>query len=264
MSQKLINFIHANGFPVKTYQTLFNYFPDNYKVIALDKYGHDQHYPVENNWHKLVEELINFAEKSQQKKGKMICVGHSFGGVLSFMAACQRPDLFTGVIMIDPPVFVGPSALAVRLIKKTRFIDKLSPAGKSKTRRTHWPLGSDIKKQFSRRELFKNFDKRCLSDYVEHGIVEKNNQFELAFSADIETEIFRTLPCNLTSFKNKLTIPGALVYGEQTDVCPKHFFKNFAKLNKKITLQSVPGGHMFPLERPEETAKLITEIIKRF
>jgi hypothetical protein len=34
MSKILVNFVHANGFPAGSYQTLFNYLPVEYKVIA--------------------------------------------------------------------------------------------------------------------------------------------------------------------------------------------------------------------------------------
>lgn len=267
MSSHIINFIHANGFPAGSYQKLFSYLPTTVKVIALDKYGHDTNYPIKKNWQGMVQQLIDFVEKEQARlatQEPVYNVGHSFGGVLAFIASCQRPDLFKGVIMIDPPVITGSTALAMRLIKKTRLIDKFSPAGKAKKRRTQWPLGSDIAQLFSTRQLFSQFDPQCLADYVKHGIVQKEGQLELAFSAEVEADIFRNLPANLASYKEKLIIPGKLIYAEQTDVCPKYFFPKFARLNKNLTLESVPGGHMFPLERPEETAKLINDTINHF
>lgn len=264
MTKTTLNFVHANGFPAGSYQALFDSFPDNINVIALDKYGHDPDYPIKNNWQPLVEQLIHFVEQKHNFAEPVVAVGHSFGGVLSFIAACQRPDLFKGLIMIDPPVFTGSVAMIARLIKKTPLIDKFSPAGRAKKRRSHWPIGSNVAELFSRRTLFKNFDPRCLNDYVKHGIVKRNDQLELAFSAKVEANIFRDLPTNLTSYKNKLTIPAKLIYAEQTDVCPIHYFKKFAKLNKNMHLSSVPGGHMFPLERPEETAQLIMDTIKEF
>jgi len=194
----------------------------------------------------------------------VICLGHSFGGVISFIACCQHPSLFKGLIMLDPPVVTGITALVAKLIKKTRFIDKFSPAGKAKIRRTHWPLGTDVGKSFSQRKLFKNFDKRCLDDYIQHGIVENNERLELMFDAQVEANVFRNLPSNLASYKNKLSIPAVLVYGKSTDVVPHHFFKDFVRLNKNITLRTVPGSHMFPLEHPESTAHLIANIIKGF
>jgi pimeloyl-ACP methyl ester carboxylesterase len=264
MSKTLINFVHANGFPAGSYQTLFNYLPKQYHVISHEKYGHDEKYPVENNWQPLVDELIHFVKQQLEihQQEQVINVGHSFGGVISFIAACQQPKLFKGLIMLDPPVITGGTALAVKVIKKTRLVDKFSPAGKAKARRTHWPLGTDIAKLFARRKLFKSFDKRCLDDYVSHGVVERNGQLELVFSSQVEADIFRNLASNLSSYKNQLQVPTTLVYAEQTEVCPHSYFKKFIKLNKSIQLTTTSGGHMFPLEQPEKTANLITSLIE--
>lgn len=266
MSTTLINFVHANGFPAGSYQTLFNYFPEKYQIVAHEKYGHDKRYPVENNWQPLVDELICFVKQQLEinQQEQVISVGHSFGGVLSFIAACQQPHLFKGLVMLDPPVITGKTALAMRFIKKTRLIDKFSPSGKALVRRTSWPLGTDVAKLFSKRSLFKNFDKRCLADYVKHGIIEQNDQLELVFSSQVEADIFRNLAENLSSYKNKLQIPATLVYADQTDVCPHSFFKKFTQLNNKIQLKTTPGGHMFPLEQPEKTANLIVSLIDSF
>lgn len=264
MSKHTINFVHANGFPSGSYQTLFNYLPKDINIIALDKYGHDDKRPVNHNWQAQVEELISYVEAQQPSGNKVIAVGHSFGGVISFVACCQRPDLFSGLIMLDPPVLSGTSALVVGLLKKTKWIDKFSPAGKAKKRRTHWPLGSDIHQLFSRRALFIPFDKRCLADYIDHGIEEKDGQLSLRFDAQVEADIFRNLPSNLSRYKNKLTVPATLIYGDKTDVFPHKIFHKFVKLNKQIEIRKVEGGHMFPMESPEAVAKIITETIKSF
>jgi pimeloyl-ACP methyl ester carboxylesterase len=264
MSKNVINFAHANGFPTGSYQTLFNYLPDKIQVISLDKYGHDPKKPINHNWQAQVEELITYVEGQQVAGNKVICLGHSFGGVISFIACCQRPDLFKGLIMLDPPVLSGAGALAARLLKKTKWIDKFSPAGRAKNRRSQWPLGTDIGSSFAKRKLFKGFDSRCLGDYITYGVCERNNQLELVFDAQVEANIFRNIPSNLSSYKNKLTVPATLVYGTETDVFPHHIFRHFVKLNKQIKLQTTPGGHMFPLESPERTAKLIADIIESF
>lgn len=264
MPKTLINFVHANGFPAGSYKTLFNYLPKNYQVVAHEMYGHDKNYPVENNWQPLVDELIHFVKQQLaiHKKEQVVSVGHSFGSVVAFIAACQQPQLFKGLIMLDPPVVTGSTAMVIKLVKKTRFIDKWSPAGKAKTRRTHWPLGTDMVAMFSSRNLFKNFDKRCLDDYIASGIIERNNQLELVFNAEVEADIFRHLATNLSSYKNKLQVPTHLIYADKTEVCPHVFFKKFVKLNKNIQLSTTPGGHMFPFEQPESTAKLLSKTIK--
>ena len=262
MSNYTISFAHANGFPAGSYNTLFSYFPDNMKVIALEKYGHSKIKPVNNNWQAQVEELIEHVEKNRISSQQSICLGHSFGGVISFLACCQRPDLFDALIMLDPPVLSGAQAFAARLLKKTPLIDKYSPAGKAKNRQKKWPLHTDIHATFAKRTLFKNFDTRCLDDYIKHGIITRNKQLELAFDAGIEASIFRSIPTNLSNYKNKLKIPGMLVYGNQTTVFPHYTFQNFVKLNSSINIQTTEGGHMFPLESPKQTATLIIKLIE--
>ena len=110
--------------------------------------------------------------------------------------------------------------------------------------------------------LFRNFDHRCLKDYSQYAIINHKNELKLDFDANVETAIFRHLPTNLSSFKNTLTIPAALVYGTQSDLYPHYFFKRFARQNKNIALYTTAGGHMFPLEHPEKVAHLIKGIIK--
>ncbi len=254
----IINFVHANGFPAGSYQTFFDYFTDDFTIVAHEKYGHNPQFPIHKSWKYLVDELITYVEQQPQP---VIGVGHSFGGVLSFLAACQRPDLFKGLIMLDPPAMTGIMSSFLKLVKGTSYIDRVTPANKSKIRRTQWPIDTDLQKVFGHRQLFKNFDPRCLDDYINNGIVKQNNKLVLSFDKDAETEIFRHVPTHLSSLKNKLSIPSALIYGKESELYPHYFFKRFVKQNAKITLYKTSGGHMFPLENPMETAKLIKQVI---
>ena len=260
----IINFCHANGFPAGSYQTFFQYFTNNgaqnrhYRVIAKDQYGHDLNFPIYHNWQHLVDELITFVKQQDEP---VVAIGHSFGGVLSFIAACKQPELFKGLIMLDPPVFTGIESWAIRVLKKTSYIDKISPAGKSKKRRQSWPANTDLAKQFSRSKLFQNFDPRCLQDYVTSGVKLHKDQLELVFDRQVETDIFRNMPTNLSKFKDQLKIPAALITANQSDLAPNYFFKRFVKLNSTIERHYIDGGHMFPLEKPKETYELINRII---
>jgi pimeloyl-ACP methyl ester carboxylesterase len=260
-----INFAHANGFPAGSYQTFFQYFTHaadqqhNYKIIANQQYGHNVKFPLHNNWQHLVEELVQFVK---QQPEPVIALGHSFGAVISFIAACKYPELFKGLIMLDPPVITGFESKIISLLKKTSYIDKLSPAGKAKSRRQFWPANTDLATQFSRSKLFRNFDPRCLQDYVNSGIKTNRDQLELVFDRRIEADIFRNMPTNLAKFKQQLKIPAALITAKQSDISPAYFFKRFANLNKTIKHHVTEGGHMFPLEKPKETFQLIDNIIK--
>jgi len=259
MSTTLINFVHANGFPAASYQTFFHYFSKDYRLTANPQYGHNPKYPLDNNWKNLVQELIDYI---RQQGEPVVCLGHSFGGVLSYMAACQQPQLFKGLIMLDPPVMTGPLAKLMGLLKHTPLIDKVTPAGKAEIRRNNWPAGSNMVNQFANRKLFRHFDKRCLEDYARHCVTERNQRLELNFSPEIEAGIFRSLPTDLSRYKNKLTVPAALIYGEKSDLYPHYIFKRFARTNNIQIKRIAKAGHMFPLERPEESARLIESLIR--
>jgi pimeloyl-ACP methyl ester carboxylesterase len=259
MTTPLINLVHANGFPAGSYRTFLAQFDSNYRTIAHDQFGHNVIYPTHNNWQYLVTELVDFIKKQDEK---VICVGHSFGGVISFIAACQHPELFRGLVMLDPPVVTGAFSHLLSVIKLTPYIDTLSPAGKAKTRQNQWPETTNLVDYFSQKTLFKNFDSRCLQDYVNSGAIMRNKCLELTFSPAVEADIFRHLPTNLAQYKNTLKVPAKLIYGEKTNIFPIKHFVRFAKLND-IELMTLPnGGHMFPLEQPENTALMIKGIIK--
>ena len=255
----VINFAHANGFPAGSYRKLWRCLPEHFEIIANDKFGHNQHLPVNDNWQNQVAELIQFVER---RDTSIYAVGHSFGGVISFMAACLRPDLFKGLIMLDPPIMAGNMARVLRLVKKTSYIDKITPAGKSKLRKSFWQKGQNPVDYFRPKALFKYFDPDCLQDYVESATQSDEQGVRLSFEVDVETAIFRKIPHNINQFKNKLQVPARLFTAEHTNVCFPRIIRPFTRQHRNLQHDVVPGvGHMFPFEKPQHTANLIAETI---
>jgi len=169
-----LHFAHANGFPAPSYQQLFNQLPDDFELHALTKFAHSARFPVSANLSNQVAELIDYL--THKVANPVYVVGHSFGAVVSFMAACERPDLIKGVIMLDPPIASGLARLVFKLLKHTPLIDKFSPAGKAKVRCQSWPLGTDLVAYFKSRALFKNFQLECIQDYVTAAIDEQKDK----------------------------------------------------------------------------------------
>ena len=86
---RVLVFSHANGFPAGTYGTLFAAWAQaGWRVLALDRFGHDPAYPVTSNWRPTRDELIAFIERSGAD-GPVHLVGHSLGGYLSLLVACN-------------------------------------------------------------------------------------------------------------------------------------------------------------------------------
>jgi pimeloyl-ACP methyl ester carboxylesterase len=257
-----LHFAHANGFPAASYRKLFAALPINFEILALDKFAHSPRFPVSNNWRNQVDELIDYVEC--RASGPVYAVGHSFGGVISYMAVCQRPDLFKGLVMFDPPVITGLSKLLFALIKSTPLIDKMTPAGLTIKRCSSWLKGTDIVAYFKARTLFKNMDHDCVQDYVDAVMDLRHNHFHLNFDPQVEANMFRNVPSNLNQYYGRLQCPAILVTAEHTTVCVPRLIRPFIRANKLQHKVFENGGHMFPLEKPLEVAKVLADIISNW
>jgi len=261
----IVCFVHANGFPANSYAKLFTHLSDNIELIALDKFAHNPEFPLNNNWGNLVDELIHYTETERAKVGSnlpIVLVGHSFGAVISYLACCQKPALFSGLIMLDPPLITGLAGRVFRLAKKTKIIDKITPAGKTKIRNTKWHHKTDLVQYFKKRALFKNMDDECIADYVRAVTREHHGEISLHFDVKVEADIFRTIPDNLHKQYGKLETPSYLLTGKYTEVCTQKRRNHFIKGNVGMTHEEFDfGGHMFPLEKPIQVASRINDLI---
>ncbi len=254
MKKEIIHFAHANGFPGGSYNEMLSHFSNEFRVIAIDRLGHNKRFPVNNNWSNLAEELISNIEENADSP--VIGVGHSLGSILTFMAADKRPDLFKSIIMLDPPFFWGYAGRLFYLLKITGLADRFTPAGKSRGRKSTWRDMEDVKSYFQSRELFRAFDPRSLEYYIKHGVKECEGGFSLHYEVQKEVKIFQTMPDNISSYKKRLTIPGSIIYGENSHAVHKWSLYKFAERHR-FQLKTSPGGHLFPLEKPDEAAERI-------
>lgn len=253
-----VHFAHANGFPLGSYQKLLAYLPGEWKVKGVDQFGHSGHFPVSANWQNQVAELINYIE--QHCDTPVYGVGHSFGAVITYIAACQKPNLFKGIVLLEPPIVTGPVRLFVKLAKGTPLIDRITPAGLAKGRCHQWEKDSDLVSYFQQKALFARMDPDCIQDYVNASIRLKGDYHRLHFDVDVETAIFRNIPDNLNRYSGKLRSPGLLVTAIGSTVCRPYLVKPFIRANQ-LEHRQVSGGHMFPLEKPTETAELIRKTL---
>lgn len=262
MSQKqVLHFAHGNGFTVNCYTKLLNILSQDYEVIALKKLGHNPEYPVDENWDSITRELIAYIEDNAAKP--IIGVGHSLGSILTFLAAQQRPDLFTKIVMVDPPLFYGPFTLFLRFMKSSGLIDKIGLAARTKKRRTDWASREVAKAFFRQRSPFDTFDPDCLQHYIEYGTEDIETGVRLVYDTDVESMIFRTTPHNLGSFKKKLAMPASIIIGENTYISTRYVAKSFAK-RFGLNYQKFEGGnHFFPFVYPENTAIILKGAIEK-
>lgn len=252
----LIHFAHANGIPGSSYRPLLERLQPH-SSFALERFGHDPRFPVDQNWAHLVDELIEHLQNHATEP--VLGVGHSMGALVTFMAACQRPDLFRGVLMLDPPIFWGTAAWAIKGLKRIGQIDRFTPAGKSKFRRQRWESRQQAVDYFAAKPLFQ-FAPDCFEAFCDAALESDDGGVRLSFRLDVELGIFRHSPDNLKTYSRPKNVPIKLIHADQSNASFPAMILPFAR-HFGIELERITGEHMFPLRQPDLTAQLIRDFI---
>jgi pimeloyl-ACP methyl ester carboxylesterase len=260
--KEVIHFSHANGFPASTYRTIFAELSDDYEVRYIERIGHGASYPVTSDWPHLVEELLDDIDSRFEEP--VWLVGHSLGGYLSLMAALKHPHRVRGVVMLDSPVLAGWRAGVLRVSQWTGLDERLSPAAATRTRRTHWPSRDEAWRHFHAKAAFARWDERVLSDYVDFGIPQTapDGMRTLAFDRQIEYLIYRTLPRTIGArLAHGAPVPVGFIAGTHS----KEIRQIGLEATKRVTrgrLEWIEGSHLFPMERPIETARAVQRMLR--
>jgi pimeloyl-ACP methyl ester carboxylesterase len=202
-------------------------------------------------------------------------VGHSLGGFLSIMCAARHPQLgghpIRGVLLVDSPVLGGWRARTLELIKRTQLVGSVSPGKISRRRRIAWPDAQAALDHFARKKAFARWEPQVLRDYIAHATHDidtpQGTQRVLSFERDVETAIYNTLPHNLDRLlrRHPLQCPVAFLGGTESLEMQQVGMTMTRKLvdkNHPDRLRLLEGTHLFPMERPADTAAAIDEILR--
>lgn len=258
-----IVFSHANGFPAGTYRVLFEGWRSvGWRVEAVQRFGHDPAYPVTSNWPHLRDQLVDFV--ASLHAGPVVLVGHSLGGFLSLLAACRRPELARGVLLLDSPIVAGWRAHSVQVAKATGLMKRVSPGRVSRRRRWHWPSREAAHAHFASKAAFARWDPRVLDDYVAAGLEPApDGGVQLAFRRETETAIYDSLPHHLPRVlrRHPLQCPAAFIGGTQSaEIRQVGLAATRALVHERLSW--IEGSHLFPMERPDETAAEVARLLR--
>ncbi|WP_431102675.1 alpha/beta fold hydrolase [Roseateles noduli] len=263
-STKTLVFSHANGFPAGCYRVLFDRWRDaGWTVHALPRIGHDPRYPVTSNWPHLRDELLHFIQDEVKPTAPVMLVGHSLGGLLSLLVACRKPSLAQGLVMLDSPVIDGWRAHSLRVVKSAGLIKRVSPGKVSHQRRYEWPSLEEAHAHFAAKNKFARWDPRVLKDYIASGFdAHEDGQVRLGFTREIETRIYNTLPHNLPRILHGHApkCPVAFIAGTQSEELRQANAAGSKALAKDL-FRWFEGTHLYPFERPDDTAALVLELM---
>jgi pimeloyl-ACP methyl ester carboxylesterase len=126
-----------------------------------------------------------------------------------------------------------------------------------------WANAQEAYAHFASKRMFARWHPQVLHDYVEHGTyttaTPQGEKRLLRFDRDVETTIYNTLPHNLDRLlrRHPLQCPAAFIGGTESEEMGQVGMAMTHKLVGKTPsprLQMVEGSHLFPMEKPLETA----------
>ena len=174
-------------------------------------------------------------------------------------AAARRPDLARGLVLLDAPLLSGWKARAVQIAKAAGIGERFSPAHVSKRRRQHWPSAQAAFEHFAAKPAFARWAPGVLRDYIACGTEPLADAHEkgrrLSFDRAVETAIYNTLPHHLERVlrRHPLQCPMAFIRGTGSEEVRRVGLSATIRLAQG-RVSAIEGSHLFPLERPIDTA----------
>lgn len=208
------------------------------------------------DWHDLAEDLIDYLDEQGFQGG--IGIGHSLGGVATLQAACQRPDLFEGIILLDP-VFLPRRIYVLMAMFPFSCREHLLPLARiARKRRDHWQDRQQAWDHLRRKGVFRRISDSVFQNMLEAMLVEEpDGSCRLAFSREWESRIYTTVSSPWKAI-GAVKVPALILRGAVSDTISPDTWKRLQRLRPDQQFAEVAnGGHLFPFEEPEQVASLI-------
>lgn len=254
----MILFLHANGYPPASYGRLLDLLRENVEVWALEMRPLDPAFPPGNfrSWGQLADEVI--AEMETQGLGPYFGVGHSLGAVVLLLAAHRRPDLFRGLVLLDP-VLLPLWVYAVGAVMSVNWLEGHAPlAVKALRRRDHWPDRASAWRQLRSRKVFRRIlDPEFTAMLDGMMATDPKEGVRLRFPKAWEARVYATPTWPYTALWG-LRTPLCMVRGERSDTIAGFTWWWLRILKPRAHQVDLPdAGHLLPFEKPVEVAAII-------
>ena len=195
---------------------------------------------------------------SAQNIKNHLAVGHSMGATVLTIAAASLGMQPRAMILIEP-IFLPEEFYSMDIKLKDHPL-----ASQSIKRKNSWKDENAALEYLKSKSLFAGWDEQILQFYLKYGM-EKQQEGELKLACSPRNEAAMFMGGKSTNpwpLIKKLTCPVLVVEGEKSSN------KEFVDLPKAVSLlsdgryKSVPdAGHLIPMQKPQEVAKIIKEFL---
>ena len=270
-------FSHATGFNSLTYRKLLEPLSNEFHIRAIDARGHGftETEAIPNkmyDWVTYRDDLIRSVENFVEEKGSPIILGgHSMGGATIMQVAASRPELVSGLVLIEPVLIPKKNLNLIKLGRKfpiSKFLpfikEATSRADATLKRRREFPNKEMIKKSYRGRGAFTTWVDGFLDDYIDGGTKVEGDYHILTCHPEWEAATFSSWKHNAMEAIKKINCPITLLQGEIGSTTQEPGIKLLKKQDPNGTFKIIDNSsHFLPMEYPEIVQKEIRKIKNR-
>ena len=270
-------FAHATGFNALTYKELLEPLSDNFNVRAVDARGHGFTKLKANpqdmyDWKIYCDDLIKSVELFVEKTQKPIILsGHSMGAASAIQVAAIRPDLVSGLVLVDPVLMTNKIKVIFKIGRKYPFFKNfpiikqgMMMSEATKKRRRDWKSKEEIFNSYKNKLIFKTWTETTIRNYIDGGTELIGDETRLTCDPLWEAATFSSWKHDAMGLIDKLNCPITLLQAEFNSTARGDGPIKLMKQDKLGVHKIVKGStHFLPMEFPNIIKEEIIILQKR-
>ncbi|WP_339932969.1 alpha/beta hydrolase [uncultured Brevundimonas sp.] len=245
-------FVHANGFNALTYRSLLAPLSGSLRLWAPDLRGHGgTTLPAEphgrRSWADHRDDLIALLDAIDGPP--VVLAGHSMGATSALLAAAERPDRVSRLVLFDPVILDRWAVAAFQLPLLGRLASRIPMVKSARRRRAVFDSREQAMAAYTGRGAFKGWPEMMLADYLVHGLVETDAGFTLACTPEWEASNYGAQSHNPWRALRQYDQPVRIIRGEIGTTCRMPARPGGLP---HVVVETLAGAtHFLPMLRPD-------------
>ncbi|WP_420470296.1 alpha/beta fold hydrolase [Brevundimonas sp. FT23042] len=241
-------FVHANGFNAMTYRSLLAPLSGTLRIWAPDLRGHGvSTLPADpegrRSWADHRDDLTALLDALDGPP--VVMAGHSMGGTSSLLAAAERPDRVSRLVLLDPVIWSRMTVALFHLPLFDRMAVHIPLVKGALKRRAVFESREKALGGYIGRGAFRGWPEMMIADYLADGLVETPEGFTLACRPEWEASNYAAQSHDPWKALKRVDRPVRILKAEEGSTCsvgadPRRL--------PRVSVETVHRGtHFFPM-----------------
>ena len=216
----------------------------------------------------LIKSVELFVEKTQKP---IILSGHSMGAASAIQVAAIRPDLVSGLVLVDPVLMTNKIKVIFKIGRKYPLFKNfpiikqgMMMSEATKKRRRDWKSKEEIFNSYKNKLIFKTWTETTIRNYIDGGTELIGDETRLTCDPLWEAATFSSWKHDAMGLIDKLNCPITLLQAEFNSTARGNGPIKLMQQDKLGVHKIVKGStHFLPMEFPNIIKEEINSLQKR-